>query len=194
MYEILIALEDRYNYYYMGRSPSVYTYRELSCIRVLHPFMYQNALQRQISADICSRLAQFSLLYTLSLRQSLMNTEDPETYAWDLLSADFLSRLSTRPYVSLSRERRLGVEPLNDGANIDARESNSALSTHTHSDSDFDSLFDVNMPGVMTVDEIQVILPELDNWTLKLGGTVLTLRVSWLVLHHREIECSLLTY
>jgi hypothetical protein len=35
---------------------------------------------------------------------------DPETYAWDPLNEDARRRLDARKYVSLSRERRLGVD------------------------------------------------------------------------------------
>lgn len=36
---------------------------------------------------------------------------DPETYTWDLLDADYLNRLSSRNYVSMSLERQLHLPP-----------------------------------------------------------------------------------
>lgn len=49
----------------------------------------------------------------LSLNNSRHHIDcvDPETYTWDPLDSDFLTRLSLRPYVSMSRERRLNIPP-----------------------------------------------------------------------------------
>ena len=34
---------------------------------------------------------------------------DPESYEWNLFDQDLLTRMNTRKYVSISRERRLGI-------------------------------------------------------------------------------------
>ena len=34
---------------------------------------------------------------------------DPESYEWNLFDQDLLTRMNSRKYVSLSRERRLGI-------------------------------------------------------------------------------------
>jgi len=126
---------------------------------------------------------------------------DPETYTWDLLDDDLRRRLDVRKYVSLSRDRRLGI----------TSSDSSWLQLHSRTTSDFErelklglrnfkddfdyaegitsqsntnpwecSLFDLYppMPGVMTKEEVERDI-DLGNWKLQLNGTVCPLKVSY---------------
>lgn len=132
----------------------------------------------------------------------LTSLPDPETYAWDLLDADVLARLSARKYVSLSRERALNIpthspftflqsdvlttsnfsgelamgpkafEQANDYVNGEPADSAAKKSGP--------SLFEVNMPGVMTADEVREKI-NLGSWKIRLDSIVTELEnlVGW---------------
>ncbi|PKY01654.1 arginine-tRNA-protein transferase [Aspergillus campestris IBT 28561] len=88
---------------------------------------------------------------------------DPESYTWDPLDGELAQKLDKRAYVSLSGDR--------------ARSSNGTTTTTGETDTAADaeindeevSLFDVHMPGVLTLDEMPTI--DLDNWLLLVHGT-----------------------
>jgi hypothetical protein len=51
--EISLALEGKYGYYYMGaRVQTLSTCGGSSVIRLLHPFLYKDALQRPIFSKL----------------------------------------------------------------------------------------------------------------------------------------------
>ena len=111
-----------------------------------------------------------------------------------------LARLSARKYVSLSRDRRLGITAVSDSTdflqsnhrassrfteelNLGLEKFKSDLSyvddegadpknKHQHC-----SLFELDMPGVMTLEEVEAKV-DLSTWKLKLGSLVLSLDVS----------------
>lgn len=127
---------------------------------------------------------------------------DPETYAWDLLDADVLARLSARKYVSLSRERALniptnslfsflqadalttatfsaelamGPEAFKQASDyVNGQPHDSAVGNHDR------SLFLVDLPGIMTADEVREKI-DLGAWKIALGSKVTLLRnlVGW---------------
>ena len=78
---------------------------------------------------------------------------DPESFSWHLLSDDLKHRLDECKYVSFSRDRQSPpeeiqtVEPHPPKAGDEQDES--------ESDGDFPSLFEVDMPGVMTCNAVQ---------------------------------------
>ncbi|KAJ5594882.1 Arginyl-tRNA--protein transferase 1 [Penicillium hispanicum] len=84
---------------------------------------------------------------------------DPESYTWDPLDGELSQRLDQTPYVSLSRDR------------------SSASSGGSASDLPLDpdvneedlSLFNLHMPGVLTLDEVKAL--NLDDWHLLYHGT-----------------------
>ena len=94
---------------------------------------------------------------------------DPETNEWNPLDDELRGRLDKRPYVSLSRERRLEAanpSPANGArteANAHVEHEHTALAEYSNltaaeggaAVSSGMSLFDLKMPGVMTVEEIQ---------------------------------------
>lgn len=127
---------------------------------------------------------------------------DPETYAWDLLDSGLLARLSARKYVSLSRERALeipthspstflqsdalttsnfsselamGPEAFKQANNYVNGQSEDSAATQTAR-----SLFGVDMPGVMTADEVREKI-DLGSWKIALRSTVTELEnlVGW---------------
>ncbi|KAJ6008437.1 arginine-tRNA-protein transferase [Penicillium herquei] len=81
---------------------------------------------------------------------------DPESNSWDPLDGELTEKLDQRPYVSLSRDR-----------------SSSDESKPTPLDSDVNeeelSLFALNMPGVLTLDEVKSL--NLSNWYLLYHGS-----------------------
>ncbi|KAG2413432.1 hypothetical protein HFD88_002621 [Aspergillus terreus] len=85
---------------------------------------------------------------------------DPESYTWDPLDGELSSKLDQRSYVSLSRDRRIadGTESPDDTPEADAEINDEEL-----------SLFDVHMPGVMTLEEVKAL--DLDHWLLVVHGS-----------------------
>ncbi|MCJ1472185.1 Arginyl-tRNA--protein transferase 1 [Lambiella insularis] len=104
---------------------------------------------------------------------------DPESYNWDPLDHDLLARLTIHKYVSLSRERRLGI--LVHAKELESNQANKQLTSVNAHDSDSESdpesmsLFDMNMPGVMSPAEVMSQIPvaevkaRVNNKTLHLG-------------------------
>ncbi|MCJ1433078.1 Arginyl-tRNA--protein transferase 1 [Xylographa pallens] len=96
---------------------------------------------------------------------------DPETYDWDPLDRDMLARLSARAYVSLSRERRLGIDA--SSSRTDSQEdaaSIPAISTAPNPS----SIFLTNMPGVMSIEDIKENI-SLDDIDVRLKDTIVNL-------------------
>ncbi|RJE17590.1 hypothetical protein PHISCL_10073 [Aspergillus sclerotialis] len=84
---------------------------------------------------------------------------DPESHDWDPLDGELVQKLDQRRYVSLSRDRRLAAEGVPE-------------STDPVSDNFNDeevSLFDLHMPGVLTVEEVEAL--DLDHWLLLVHGS-----------------------
>ncbi|CEO60412.1 Putative Arginyl-tRNA--protein transferase 1 [Penicillium brasilianum] len=81
---------------------------------------------------------------------------DPESYDWDPLDGELSKKLDTQPYVSMSRERApQDARPFPD---IDPDVDETEL-----------SLFDINMPGVLTLEEVKAL--DLDHWYLLYHGS-----------------------
>ncbi|KAI9879423.1 MAG: Arginyl-tRNA--protein transferase 1 [Pleopsidium flavum] len=129
---------------------------------------------------------------------------DPETYAWNLFDDDLRERLNIRNYVSLSRERRLGISA---SADFSWLQSNSRTTSGfekelhlgllkfkeefdyaegQHTDSDvklqYCSLFELKppMPGVMTKEQVESGV-DLDHWKIQIKGNAYPLKclVGW---------------
>ncbi|KAI9796599.1 MAG: Arginyl-tRNA--protein transferase 1 [Candelina submexicana] len=118
---------------------------------------------------------------------------DPETYQWDLLDTDLRRRLDARRYVSLSRERRLGISATSASASTEEQ-------SPFDDDQDFQplslenaSLFSMNMPGVMTAEQVQSQI-ELGKMRMILGSDIVHLEdlVGWDaadILDPKSIKC-----
>lgn len=118
---------------------------------------------------------------------------DPETYTWDPLDADYLSRLSARKYVSLSQERQLNLPPHKltnvDELGLDSEslrqlqkyQQEAGLCHKSES-----SAFASRMPGLMSLKEVEDTV-DLGKWTLKLGNMFVHLEVSY---RKVLIECN----
>ncbi|BAE59800.1 unnamed protein product [Aspergillus oryzae RIB40] len=85
---------------------------------------------------------------------------DPESYTWDPLDGELAKKLDERPYVSLSRDRRLAAEgtPESAGTEADAEINDDEV-----------SLFDLRMPGVLSLEEVEPL--DLDHWLLLVHGS-----------------------
>ncbi|GAD93427.1 arginine-tRNA-protein transferase [Paecilomyces variotii No. 5] len=136
--EIAFALENNYQYYYMG-------YYIHSCQKMRYKGTYR---------------PQYIL--------------DPESYTWDPLDGELSKKLDERPYVSLSRDRKLASQK---ESNQDAEAPNQGKETEENDEEM--SLFDLHMPGVLTVEEVQAL--DLDHWFLLVHGSFLEMTdlVNW---------------
>ena len=118
---------------------------------------------------------------------------DPESYSWHPLDDEYLRRLDSNKYVSLSREHRLGINSLTgsssndhdirqdaEGKDVSGHSSNQEStdsaahaqhSDNTEGDNKADeSIFKVGMPGIMTPDELSKEV-DLDHVRIKLRRT-----------------------
>jgi hypothetical protein len=105
---------------------------------------------------------------------------DPESYEWHPLEGELKDLLDKKRYVSLSRERKrkeAGLiqtsdeeDQLDDFPMPTAAEGGEAVSNGT-------SLFDLKVPGLMTVDEIEEQL-DLGTMPIKIGGRMAEAQVS----------------
>jgi hypothetical protein len=109
---------------------------------------------------------------------------DPETYDWNPLDRDYQLRLDQRPFVSLSRERGLGTEIDTAPSNSDhlqsevTNESSESEESQDEMEEDISSsLFAAKMPGVMTLDEVELQC-NLDNIPVAVKGQSATAEVS----------------
>lgn len=91
---------------------------------------------------------------------------DPESYTWDPLDGELTEKLEKRPYVSLSRDR----------SSSGTEESKSTPSTGSDANEEELSLFTLNMPGVLTLEETKAL--KLENWYLLYHGTFVQMSVS----------------
>lgn len=92
---------------------------------------------------------------------------DPESYTWDPLDGELTKKLDERRYVSLSRDRQLAAQGL--------PESTEAESAEEEINDEEMSLFDLHMPGVMTLDEVKTL--DLDHSLLLVQGSLVHMMV-----------------
>ncbi|KAJ5089767.1 hypothetical protein N7532_008451 [Penicillium argentinense] len=94
---------------------------------------------------------------------------DPESHNWDPLDGELSQKLDTRPYVSLSRDRF--------SANTD--DSSSSVGLEKDVDEARLSLFDLNMPGNLSLEEVEAL--DLGNWHLLYHGAFVQMSdlVNW---------------
>lgn len=108
--------------------------------------------------------------------------KDPESDSWDPLDGELMKKLDERPYVSLSRDRRLASQAASAPTQGDS-------ATHPdagENDEDM-SLFDIHMPGVLTLEEVKAL--DLDHWLLLVHGSFVHMIVS--VSLREDRPCSL---
>ncbi|KAJ5495996.1 hypothetical protein N7539_001112 [Penicillium diatomitis] len=91
---------------------------------------------------------------------------DPESYEWNPLDGELSKKLDAQTYVSLSRERTpQQARPFPDiSSDVDETEL---------------SLFDINMPGVLTLEEVKAL--NLNEWSLLYHGSFVQMEdlVGW---------------
>ncbi|KAJ5129396.1 uncharacterized protein N7515_005435 [Penicillium bovifimosum] len=78
---------------------------------------------------------------------------DPESGDWDPLDGELTEKLNSRSYVSMSRDRSSNPAPLP-----------SEKDTDTDLNAEDVSLFDIGMPGVLTLEQVKEL--DLDHWLL----------------------------
>lgn len=103
------------------------------------------------------------------------NSPDPESYTWDPLDGELSKKLDERPYVSLSRDRKLASQKESSQDASTAAEASQGKETGENDEEM--SLFDLHMPGVLTVEEVQAL--DLDHWLLLVHGSFLEMTVSY---------------
>lgn len=145
--EVTLALEGGYKYYYMG-------YYIHSCTKMKYKGDYKT-----------------------------QHVLDPETYEWNPLDDELRGLLDRMSYVSLSRERRgkdtrdLSAKTKDGDADKDAEAEPNDLSDYplpTAAEAGAAvakgmSLFDLKVPGLMTVEEIEEHL-DLGTMPIRVGG------------------------
>ncbi|QQK42687.1 Arginine-tRNA-protein transferase, C-terminal [Penicillium digitatum] len=89
---------------------------------------------------------------------------DPESCDWDPLDGEMTEKLNSRSYVSLSRDRGFSPAPLVPENDVDLEEV---------------SLFDIGMPGVLTVPQVEAL--DLDHWLLFFNNNFVHMKdlVNW---------------
>ncbi|KAJ5125558.1 hypothetical protein N7448_004877 [Penicillium atrosanguineum] len=92
---------------------------------------------------------------------------DPETNEWDPLAGELTEKLNKRSYVSLSRDR---------SRSTNAEDSTSSQPIDSDINEEELSLFDLHMPGVLTMDEVEAL--DLDHWHLLYHGTFVNMSVT----------------
>ncbi|KAL2360958.1 hypothetical protein RJZ56_006181 [Blastomyces dermatitidis] len=97
---------------------------------------------------------------------------DPESLTWDPFDA-YKEELDRRPYVSLSHDRTLGgtTQP---GGNVEGQPTSTAIkrsNIQPQVNEEDMSLFDIHMPGVLTLQEVQEQV-DLDHWKLLAHGVL----------------------
>ncbi|KAB8235495.1 arginine-tRNA-protein transferase [Aspergillus alliaceus] len=88
---------------------------------------------------------------------------DPESNTWDPLDGELATKLDERPYVSLSHDRRLAAQDTPEPAENDATEADAEINDEEV------SLFDLHMPGVLSLEEVKAL--DLDHWLLLVHGS-----------------------
>ena len=157
--ETVLAMEGGYQYYYMG-------YYIHSCPKMRYKAEYRP-----------------------------QHVLDPETYEWDPLEGELWQLLDTKPYVSLARERRLRRnQPGSNNLEADGPLSDKVPEQYDLSEYPLPtaaeggdavrngmSLFDLKVPGLMTVEEVDQQV-DLDHQAIKVRGSPVTLETSVRVL------------
>ncbi|KAJ5256579.1 arginine-tRNA-protein transferase [Penicillium angulare] len=94
---------------------------------------------------------------------------DPESYAWDPLDGELSEKLDQKSYVSLSQDR----------ASREGEDSKPTSALDPDVNEEELSLFDINMPGVLTRDEVKDL--RLSQWYLLYHGTFVQMNdlVGW---------------
>ncbi|EAW14156.1 arginyltransferase [Aspergillus clavatus NRRL 1] len=94
---------------------------------------------------------------------------DPESYTWDPLDGELTKKLDQRAYVSLSHDRKLAAEGLPESESQSQSKSTEAEPADAEINDEEMSLFDLHMPGVLTLDEVKRL--DLDHTLLLVRGS-----------------------
>lgn len=89
---------------------------------------------------------------------------DPESHVWHPLDGELIKKLDQKPYVSLSREQREA-----ESSKESESENEAGAEVNDEVNDEEVSLFDLHMPGVLTVEETKAL--DLDHWLLLVHGS-----------------------
>lgn len=156
MREIALAIEGDYQYYYMG----MWSERARGAPLTLAGYYIHSCQKMRYKANFKPQYILGMTLPSVYSQDTILTATDPENYTWDPLDGELSAKLDQRSYVSLSRDRRIaeGTESPDDTPEADAEINDEEL-----------SLFDVHMPGVMTLEEVKAL--DLDHWLLVVHGS-----------------------
>ncbi|KAL4879139.1 arginine-tRNA-protein transferase [Aspergillus karnatakaensis] len=91
---------------------------------------------------------------------------DPESHTWDPLEGELATKLNEKPYVSLSRDRQR-AESTSTEPNVKSVAETEEAEAEINDEEV--SLFALNMPGVLTIDEVMKL--DLGSWALLVHGS-----------------------
>lgn len=97
-----------------------------------------------------------------------LTSADPESLDWNPLDGELSTKLNDRPYVSLSRDRTLAAQGISESGNV----------VDDNLNDEEVSLFDLHMPGVLTVEEVEALL---DHWVLLVRGAFVHMAVGSII-------------
>lgn len=142
--------------------------------RLLYPLLPEDALQSVVPAAVPLRYVSSA---SISFTQKLTFVLDPESLTWDMLDEDLNRKLDSRSYVSLSHDRAS-----NNGNDVRMGGEDQSENSGTAGEIDR-SLFKVNMPGVLTRQQLEEQI-DLDHWLLLVRGVIVHMEVFMLTFFH----------
>ncbi|EEH23067.2 hypothetical protein PABG_05278 [Paracoccidioides brasiliensis Pb03] len=97
---------------------------------------------------------------------------DPESLTWDPFE-DYKEKFDRHPYVSLSHDRAIQAAKKGEGGveTEPAAEENDQWKVESEPNEEEMSLFDIHMPGVLTLKEVEEQI-DLDHWQLFVHGVL----------------------
>ncbi|KAK2873704.1 hypothetical protein FQN49_002143 [Arthroderma sp. PD_2] len=158
MREISLADELGYEYYYMG-------------------FYIHSCPKMRYKGTFRPQYLQGKIIHLTFASTS--NDIDPETLAWEPLDEEFAPKLDKRRYVSPSHDRGMAsTTGENQSASTVKRDIPDIYADIP--DEESMSLFDLHVPGVLTVEEVQTQI-DLDRWPLLIRGMLVEMMdlVGW---------------
>lgn len=87
-----------------------------------------------------------------------------------------MKKLDKHPYVSLSHDRKVASEKEGKKDESTTTVNQPSQGNESAENDEEMSLFDIHMPGVLTVEEVQAL--DLDHWLLLVHGSFIEMTVS----------------
>lgn len=103
---------------------------------------------------------------------------DPESLTWNPLDGEISSKLDKRRYVSLSADQASNVTEPQDSTDTPGRVPLPSTEDLSSPNEEKMSLFDIAMPGVLTLKDLEREV-DLDHWGLLVHGQLVEMEVSF---------------